>query len=217
MIVEITFSHHKLRNITIIPLKTFNGALFVIMESSKSESDFDDRPVSATIPSTESTAKFDVGDVLVGYVKELGPQDKYNYLKNHFVPKQNQVISQEVVKGTVKKKKRLTFQLFWLDTYKWLAYSPRFNGGLCKFCILFPPTTGQVASGTFLTTPFKHLKKAGGTKEKLQTHANLKYHRDSAACVQAFISTFRKPETSIQHCVSKQARMRYELTVTILS
>ena len=152
VIVEITLSHQKVRNITIIRLKIFNEALFVIIEISKSENDFDDRPVSATIPSTESTAEFDVEDVRAGYLKELGPQDKYNYLQNHFVPKQNQVISHEVVKETVRKKRRLTFQLSWLDTYKWHAYIPSFNGGICKFCILLSPTKGQVASGTFVTT-----------------------------------------------------------------
>lgn len=69
----------------------------------------------------------------------------------------------------------------------------------------------QVLSGTFVTTPFTNLKKAGSTKGKL------KYHRDSAAHVQAFISTFQKLETSIQHSVLKQARMQYELNVKILS
>ena len=194
-----------------IPIKISNANL--IIESSI-ETDGDDCPASATLP---STGLADVGDVLAGYVKNLSPQDKYNYLKNHFVPRQNQVISQEVVKGRARKKKRLVFQLSWLDTYKWLAYSPRVNGGLCKFCILFPATTGQVASGTFVTTPFRNLKKAGGTKGKLHSHAILKYHRDSAARVQAFMSTFQKPETSIQHCVSEQARMQYELNVKILS
>ena len=43
---------------------------FVIIEGSKSESDFDDCPVSATIPSTKSTAKFDVGDVYTCWLCE---------------------------------------------------------------------------------------------------------------------------------------------------
>ncbi len=37
------------------------------------------------------------------------------------------------------------------------------EGGLCKFCVLFPPKNGSI-NGTFVTSPFTNLKKAGGTK-----------------------------------------------------
>ena len=33
-----------------------------------------------------------------------------------------------------KKKNPLVFQLSWLDTYKWLAYSARAEGGFYNFC-----------------------------------------------------------------------------------
>lgn len=183
------------------------------------EDSIGDHVTVPTNPSAGSTV-FDVGSILNGNVKhdDLSPQDVFNYLKNHVIPKKNEVISQEVVKGAEKRKKTLIFQLSWLDTYKWLAYSPSAEGGLCKFCILFPPTTGQVMnSSTFVTVPFTNLRKAGGVKGKLKTHETLKYHRDSAARVQAFISTFQNPERNIQHYVSEMSRTQYELNVKILS
>ena len=51
-----------------------------------------------------------------------------------------------------------------------------------------------------------YLRKAGGTKGKLHSHDTLKYHRDSAARVQAFMSTFQNPETSIQRYVLEQSK-----------
>ena len=88
-----------------------------------------------------------------------------------FFPK---VISQSG--GCKIKKKTLAFQLSYLDTYKWLAYSPSTEGGFCKFGILFPPISGQIPNGIFITLPFKNLRKAGGAKGKLHSHDTLKYH-----------------------------------------
>jgi hypothetical protein len=67
----------------------------------------------------------DIGSILDGSVdyNELSPQDFYNYLKNHYVPKRNEVVRQEVVKGK-EKKKTLVFQFSWLDTFKMVSIQP---------------------------------------------------------------------------------------------
>ena len=137
----------------------------------------------------------------------LSPKDLHSYLKNHFFPKKNEVIIQEVVKGKAKKKKPLVFQLSWLDTYHTaqvlkvvsVNFVPCFRLLLVKFLII--------------TVPFR---KAGGAKGKLHTHDTLKY-RDSAARVQAFMSTFQNPETNIQHYVSEQSKKQYKINFKILS
>lgn len=111
-----------------------------------------------TIPEP-SVTQFDVGNILLGKVK-LGDLSKHEYLKHHSIPKENDLIRQEVVKGAQKKKKTLVFQLSWLEKYKWLAYSCVAKGGLCKFCTLFLPV--WPISGTFVSLPFTYLLKACG-------------------------------------------------------
>ena len=91
------------------------------------------------------------------------------------------------------------------------------EGGFCKFCTLFPSTSGQIPNGTFITVPFQNLRKARGAKGKLHTQDTLKYHRDSAACVQAFMSTFQNPETNFHHYVSEHSKKQYEINFKILS
>ncbi len=105
----------------------------------------------------------------------------------------------------------MLFQVSWLEKYRWFAYSPSSEGGLCKFCVLFPPKSGSI-NGTFVTSPFTNLKKAGGTKS--QGHDSLKYHKESAARVQGFLTSFMNPETTIQHYISDQSR---QTNLSILS
>ena len=132
------------------------------------------------------------------------------------MPRQKEVISQVITQGKNRKKKTLTFQLSWLQKFKWLVYSHTAGGGLCKFCVLFPPSTGAI-SGSFVTKPFQNLRKACGVNGKLQIHASLQYHRDAAARAQALISSLQNPDNNIQHHISQQAREQYDNNVHILS
>ena len=170
------------------------------------------------VSTSHSLTTYDVGHIVLGKVKlqNLSNSELYSYLKFHFTPKQDDVIKQVVVKGQEKKKKTLTFQLSWLDTFKWLAYSCSAGGSFCKFCVLFPPP-GLVNTGVLVSTPFCDLKKACGVNGKLQAHGRLKCHRASAARVQAFMATTQHPERSIQHHLSEQARENYESNLHILS
>ena len=135
-------------------------------------------------------------------------------MKNHTIPQPSEVIKQVVVQGK-HKVKTLTFQLSWLDKFKWLAYSCNAGGGLCKYCVLFPPSIGVVTSNaTFVTKPFR---KAGGKKGLLQIHGTLQYHRNAAARAQAFLSVCQNPKSSIQHYISQQCKQQYKTNLHILS
>ena len=102
--------------------------------------------VSTSASASSSTAKssrplLDVGNLLSAGMDpaQLSRMDKLRYLKDHFKPdvKYENFVTQMVKKGT--KVKTLTFQHSWLDRYRWLVYSDTLRGGLCKFCVLFPP------------------------------------------------------------------------------
>jgi hypothetical protein len=96
----------------------------------------------------------------------LTDQERYKFLKNHFRPDENfaQFCQQTVIKGKNKKRYTLTFQssCIWLTKYPWLVYSPFLGGGLCKYCILFPPQTGCVKNAVLVSRPFVNLTKAVG-------------------------------------------------------
>ena len=85
---------------------------------------------------------FNVGAILDDSVKlsELSPQDLHNYLKSHYTLKQDEVISQVAVRGGKKKeKKHFCFFNYWLNKFKWLAYSASSESVLCKFSYYFHP------------------------------------------------------------------------------
>ena len=126
------------------------------------------------------------------------------------------MVSQVVVKGRERKKKTLRFQLKWLEEFMWLVYSSSAGGGLCKFCILFPSSSGSI-DGTFVIVPFTNLQKACGRNGKLQAHGRLNYHRDAASRAQALITVVQNPERDIQQYISKQAHDQYEKNIHILS
>ena len=85
----------------------------------------------------------DVGEIVSGKVLlcSLSCKVKVEYLKKHFVPGEKfPLCTQNIGKEGEKGHKTLRFQKAWLENYKWLVYSPLLQGGLCKFCVLFPPT-----------------------------------------------------------------------------
>ena len=138
-------------------------------------------PPESSVSQTESNSqqRVDIGDIILGRVqlKNLSEHELYCYLKNHSVLKKEDLIKQEVVKGSQQKKKTLVFQFSWLDKFKWLAYSSVAKGGFCNFCILFLPV-GTVR-GNFVTVPFTNLQKACGKDGKLLAHSRLQYHKPS--------------------------------------
>lgn len=166
---------------------------------------------------SESTALslYDVGNIVNGKVKlkDLSKYEKYCYLKHHSVPKRKDLITQEVVRR--RKKKTLVFQLSWLKKFTWLAYSCVAGGGLCKFCVLFPPVS--TIDGTLVTKPFTNLNKACGKSGKLQTHGNLGYHRTAATKAQGILSTINNPERTLLPRLTQHTNEQYQRNLHVLS
>lgn len=50
-------------------------------------------------------------------------------------------------------KKTLSYQSSWMNQFSWLTFSKLLNGGLCKFCVMFPQSDVQ-HQNTFVTQPF---------------------------------------------------------------
>ena len=116
----------------------------------------------------------DIGEVVSGAIQStsFSAQEKASFLKNHLFQAK---ITSFPHKSCQKKQKMLTFQNFWLDQHKWLVYSPSQQGGFCKYCVLFPPTTSQIKT----SIPMKKFNKATGKSGYLAMHEQLEYHKDA--------------------------------------
>ena len=59
-------------------------------------------------------------------------------------------------------KRGLKFQHHWLNTYNWLAYSEKYQGAFCKYCVAFSRIGGVGGQklGTLVLEAFTNYKKA---------------------------------------------------------
>lgn len=94
-------------------------------------------------------------------------------LTDVFVPNQNYVFPVREIN-----KKKLRFQLKWLDKWPWLAYSQCYDGAFCKYCVLFCNETVGKGShqkiGSLVAKPFIMWKDA---VEKFNNHSRTSYHK----------------------------------------
>jgi hypothetical protein len=86
---------------------------------------------------------------IVQVVKNLSPEQKYHFLKNHVVPSQHFIFPTQYCGGHHR-----SFQRSWLDQYKWLVYSIRLDGAFCIYCVLFETTPQRLSLGTLVNRPF---------------------------------------------------------------
>ena len=143
------------------------------------------------------TYSHDIGEVASGTIQStsLSAQEKASFLKNHFVPGKDYKFSTQILpKEGGKKQKMLTFQHSWLEQHKWLVYSPSQQGGFCKFCVLFPPTTSQIKTGVLVSIPMKKFNKATGKCGYLAMHEQLEYHKDAVVRSMSLCERLEHPE-----------------------
>ncbi|XP_029340930.1 zinc finger MYM-type protein 1-like [Acyrthosiphon pisum] len=118
-------------------------------------------------------SKYDIG-LYVNYVGSLPNEEKVSILNNVWTPDPNFIFPTQ----SYAKFKR-QFQIKWLNTFKWLAYSKCKEGAFCKYCVLFL-NQNQVGKGSheslggLVTKPYTNLKKA---LETFRCHASFSYHR----------------------------------------
>lgn len=99
-----------------------------------------------------------------------------------------------------------SFQIKWLEEYKWLAYSEEKSGSFCKYCVLFShsETVGKgdhQMSGALVRKAFTNLKKA---KEIFSKHANSTYHKRSIVVAENTKSVVTKKSDSVINQLNSQ-------------
>lgn len=109
------------------------------IKSSESTSVETDSDISLPSTSSSVTDNFtdclsDATDISLFKNKTLSDHEKLNVLQFTWIPDFNfQFPSKSVGKQNRK------FSHYWLNKYKWLAYSKIENSAYCKICILFAP------------------------------------------------------------------------------
>ena len=141
----------------------------------------------------------------------LSCQEKVRYPKKHFVPDEKfQLCTQKISKEGEKGHKTLIFQHAWLENYKWLVYSPLVQGGLCIFCVLFPPTTPRIICGVLVTSSMQQLRKATGRDGYLARHESSEYHKDALLQGNAATNSIDNPTCALQYTLSVINKEMYD-------
>nr|XP_039264344.1 uncharacterized protein LOC120340147 [Styela clava] len=166
-----------------------------------------DEPQAST-PSTSGSQKDPIPPAanvigLIGSQMDIGTfdpnekstdQQKYDYLTNTWKPKTSFQFPR--VEKKIKKKIRyLSFQNKWLDSYKWLAYSPSQNGGFCKSSKIFAPERVRGAELRVLVKkPMKNYKNATVI---LAEHATKAYHQLANTKPENFVQAYKSSQGNV--------------------
>ena len=100
----------------------------------------------------------------------------------------------------------------WLKEYTWLVYSPSKDGGLCRVCLVFPPSSNVANTGTLVSFAMTKCNKAN---EILKEHSKKKYHNDALLQAENLIKMMRFPEKAISSVIesSRVAQIEYNRKV----
>lgn len=117
-----------------------------------------------------------------------------------------------------------SFQIKWLDEFKWLAYSKSHEGAFCKWCVAFAPNAvsrNAKPLGHLVTSAHKNWKKA---KEDYHNHQRRHYHQLSAEKYDAFIEIMKDEESldirsmisNKRKIIAKDNRIRLEHIIEVV-
>jgi hypothetical protein len=139
-------------------------------------------------------------DEICNAVANLSDAEKYELLKNPFVPGNDYQYS-AVKSGGCNR----SFRPEWLEKYPWLVFSHKLEGAFCKYCTLFVnpsdrPKYGQLVNSPFIT--WHHLSK------HVTPHQEKKYHKDAVLAAGTFLDKVEKPETTLPHRVDEELAQR---------
>ncbi|KAF0732229.1 zinc finger MYM-type protein 1-like, partial [Aphis craccivora] len=91
------------------------------------------------------------------------------------------------------------FQFSWLSKFTWLAYSLKFDGAFCKFCVAFVNNEAGINSqllGALVKKPFRNWKHA---TETFRNHSSLQYHLKCLSDTDNFLNIKKNPSLSIEN------------------
>lgn len=148
----------------------------------------------------------------------MADTQKVLYLSSHFKPSVGDILHSH----SVSKKERCwnaSFQLRWLEQFPWLSYSNVLEGGLCRYCILFPEQPGRGGSqgsnpGVLVLSSYqKPYTKALGKDGVLTSHENSLMHHHAAEKADLFTLS---SETRIDNRLLKQQAQQGEKNKKVL-
>lgn len=116
----------------------------------------------------------------IGRSSQMTPEEKITLLKSCWIPPMSYDFSKDV------KPSERKFKHAWIQTYSpWLVYSKALKGGLCKFCVLFPPPIGSVKGilGSFMIKPFTRYK---NLHEDCKKHSSNHWHKTAVTAARDF-------------------------------
>lgn len=95
-----------------------------------------------------------------------------------------------------------------LTAHHWLVLSDVHRGLYCKYCVFFAGDYGTHQSNTrlgiFVKKPLTSFAKLYGKDGYLNTHENLKYHKDSVSAGKYFLYTYHAPKQEVINQVNIQ-------------
>ncbi|KAL4123082.1 hypothetical protein QTP88_015314 [Uroleucon formosanum] len=153
---------------------------------------------------------FDI-KLYVGQTQKLSNKEKIEYFHKTWTPE-----STFVFPTSEFNKKKLKFQLNWLEKWKWLAYSQINDGAYCKYCVVFFITEGGIGCqtlGNFCLKPFRMWYKA---IEKFNHHEKCNYHLQSVEQYQNIVAVETGKQDSIDLQLNKAAKVQTELNRKII-
>ncbi|CAI6354666.1 unnamed protein product [Macrosiphum euphorbiae] len=138
-------------------------------------------------------SKYDIG-LYVNHVDSLPNEEKVSILNNVWTPDPNSFFQLKVYA-----KFKRQFQIKWLNTFNWLAYSKCKEGAFCKYCVLFL-NQNQVGKGSheslggLVTKSYTNLKKA---LETFRCHASYNYHRTAVLNADNIIAILNNKQDNV--------------------
>ena len=161
----------------------------------------------------------DLGKIVTGAIKlnTMSSAEKISYIQNQPLPDDIAKLKtgRAQTTNTGELKKTLSFQSSWMNQFPWLTFSKLLNGGLCKFCVMFPQSDVQ-HQNAFVTQPFTAYKKALGKTSALLKHQNSEHHKNAKSVYHTTKMTSEVPSSSLPYKLNQQNQTQYQHNIRLL-
>ncbi|XP_074656009.1 52 kDa repressor of the inhibitor of the protein kinase-like [Tubulanus polymorphus] len=161
----------------------------------------------------------DVGTLVERFevLQKMDNVEKAAYLDNHFILGNNYEFEHQLIyKPSKQRYITLRFQRSWLSDYPWLVYSPALQGGLCKYCVMFPPKDRRVKTGQLVSCAFKNYGGAKGSDGILDKHEKTDFHKNAMSDAILLNDSVKRPESTVDYCMSEKSKEIFEKNIHIL-
>jgi len=138
--------------------------------------------------------------------QSLSDEDRFCLLTDYYTPS-----SDFSFPGTVFHKKNRRFQKKWLESFKWLVYSPSVDGAFCRCCALFAKGDNL---GRFVTAPYKNWNNA---TTDMGVHQTLKYHTEAMKSADDFTSIMKEEKMDIKCQLDSNAEKQILINRQVLT